>query len=107
MSQVALTTRVGTGRRRRHASSSGATWGSPATYLVATVLIAICIAPVLYIIIGGFRTNSQITVDPSGWPSPWVVTNYLNVLATYGVGAVFIFEWRRQNEAEVDISFLD
>lgn len=82
MSQVALTTRVGTGRRRRHASSSGATWGSPATYLVATVLIAICIAPVLYIIIGGFRTNSQITVDPSGWPSPWVVTNYLNVLAS-------------------------
>ncbi len=82
MSQVALTTRVGSGRRRRHASASGATWGSPATYLVATVLIAICIAPVLYIIIGGFRTNSQITVDPSGWPSPWVVTNYLSVLAS-------------------------
>lgn len=52
------------------------------TYLVATVLIAICVAPVLYIIIGGFRTNSQITVDPSGWPSPWVATNYISVLTS-------------------------
>src|SRR5487761_2446351 len=82
MSQAALTTRVGTGRRRRHGNTSGATWGSPTTYLVATILIAVCIAPVLYIIIGGFRTNSQITVDPAGWPTPWVVTNYLQVLAS-------------------------
>jgi len=64
MSQAALTTRVATGRRKRHANGSGATWGSPTTYLVATILIAVCIAPVLYIIIGGFRTNSQITVRP-------------------------------------------
>jgi raffinose/stachyose/melibiose transport system permease protein len=82
MSQIALTTRVGTARRQRRTSSTGATWGSPVTYLVATVLIAICIAPVLYIIIGGFRSNSQITVDPAGWPAPWVITNYLNVLAS-------------------------
>jgi len=82
MSQAALTTRVAAGRRKRHANGSGATWGSPTTYLVATILIAVCIAPVLYIIIGGFRTNSQITVDPAGWPKPWVVTNYLQVLSS-------------------------
>ena len=81
MSQVALTTRT-TKRRKRHANAAGATWGSPTTYLLATILIAVCIAPVLYIIIGGFRTNAQITVDPSGWPKPWVVTNYLQVLAS-------------------------
>lgn len=34
----------------------------------------------LYIILGGFRTNSQITNDPSGLPHPWVVGNYLQVL---------------------------
>ncbi|MGC3994143.1 MAG: carbohydrate ABC transporter permease [Propionicimonas sp.] len=79
MSQAALTARPA-GRRVRR--SSGATWGSPATYLIATVLIAICIAPVLYIIVGGFRTNSQITVDPSGWPDPWVFSNYTQVLAS-------------------------
>lgn len=81
MSQVALT--AGSRRSgRKRASKSGATWGSPATYLIATVLIAICIAPVLYIIIGGFRTNSQITVDPSGLPNPWVIKNYADVLAS-------------------------
>ncbi len=79
MSQVALTGRATTSRRST-TSKSGASWGSPTTYLVATVLISVCIAPVLYIIIGGFRTNSQITVNPSGWPDPWVLTNYTSVL---------------------------
>lgn len=68
-------------RIRHHAERrSGTKWGSPLTYLIATALIAICIAPVLYIIIGGFRTNSQITMKPSGWPDPWVITNYTGVL---------------------------
>ena len=57
-------------------------WGRPSVYLVATVLIAICVAPVMYIILGGFRSNSQITVDPSGLPNPWVVENYTNVLTS-------------------------
>ena len=82
MSQVALTSRSSTRRGRPRKRTSGATWGSPGTYLIATVLIAICIAPVLYIIIGGFRTNSQITVDPSGWPNPWVLKNYADVLGS-------------------------
>ena len=82
MSQAALTARVATSRRRSTKGGSGASWGSPTTYLVATVLISICIAPVLYIIIGGFRSNSQITVNPSGWPDPWVLTNYTSVLTS-------------------------
>src|SRR5664279_3050927 len=82
MSQVALTAGTATKRGKRHANASGATWGSPTTYLVATVLIAVCIAPVLYIIIGGFRTNAQITIDASGWPKPWVIGNYTQVLSS-------------------------
>lgn len=82
MSQVALTASNRRSSARKRASKSGATWGSPGTYLIATILIAICIAPVLYIIIGGFRTNSQITVDPSGFPNPWVLKNYADVLAS-------------------------
>ncbi|MBN9107003.1 MAG: carbohydrate ABC transporter permease [Propionibacteriaceae bacterium] len=82
MSQVALTARATTRQGRRPSGGTGATWGSPVTYLIATVLIAVCIAPVLYIIVGGFRTNSQITVDPSGWPNPWVFTNYTDVLTS-------------------------
>jgi raffinose/stachyose/melibiose transport system permease protein len=38
------------------------------------------LAPVVYIILGGFRTNAQITTDPAGWPSPWKFDNYLDVL---------------------------
>src|SRR5690606_10171143 len=45
-------------------------WGNPWVYLLAVILVSICITPVLYIIIGGFRTNAQITQDPSGWPEP-------------------------------------
>lgn len=57
-------------------------WGNPWTYLLATILVAVCIGPVLYIIIGGFRTNSQITADPSGMPDPWVMQNYIDVLGS-------------------------
>jgi raffinose/stachyose/melibiose transport system permease protein len=54
----------------------------PFTYLVALVFIAVCLAPVLYIVVGGFRTNSQITNAPSAWPNPWQFDNYLNVLVS-------------------------
>jgi len=66
------------GRPRRVRQS----WGSPWTYLLATVLVAVCVGPVLYIVIGGFRSNAQITADPSGWPAPWVLGNYTEVLAS-------------------------
>ena len=54
-------------------------WGHPVVYLLSVILVAICTVPVLYIIIGGFRTNSQITHNPSGLPDPWVIQNYVNV----------------------------
>jgi raffinose/stachyose/melibiose transport system permease protein len=56
-------------------------WGTPVAYVVAVLVIAAMLAPVLFIIIGGFRTNAQITTDPSGWPSVWNIGNYLDVLA--------------------------
>lgn len=68
-------------RPRRNRSLARAGW---ATYLVAFAFVGICIAPVLYIVLGGFRTNSQITADPSGFPSPWQVGNYVDVLASSG-----------------------
>ncbi|HZM75766.1 MAG TPA: carbohydrate ABC transporter permease [Candidatus Limnocylindrales bacterium] len=56
-------------------------------YFVALLLIGVMLAPIVYIILGGFRTNAQITTDPAGWPKPWNVANYLDVLG----GEVF---WR-------------
>jgi raffinose/stachyose/melibiose transport system permease protein len=63
--------------RRRE---KGLPWGSPVIYFVALVVIALMLAPIAYIVLGGFRTNSQITVDPAGFPNPWNVGNYLDVL---------------------------
>ncbi|MEE8739181.1 MAG: carbohydrate ABC transporter permease [Bifidobacterium sp.] len=57
-------------------------WGNPIVYFFSLVLVAICIAPVLYIILGGFRDNSQITVSPAGLPKPWVLSNYASVIAS-------------------------
>ncbi|HKP05843.1 MAG TPA: carbohydrate ABC transporter permease, partial [Microbacterium sp.] len=54
--------------------------GTPAVYFVALVVIALMLGPVIYIILGGFRSNSQITTNPAGLPDPWVFTNYLDVL---------------------------
>ncbi|WP_232304684.1 carbohydrate ABC transporter permease [Microbacterium sp. XT11] len=67
--------------RRGKRRAPAVRWGSPGVYLLALVLITVCITPVLYIIVGGFRTSSQITADPSGLPAPWVVANYGDVLA--------------------------
>jgi raffinose/stachyose/melibiose transport system permease protein len=57
-------------------------WGNPVTYFIALVFIAVSLAPVLYIILGGFRTNSQITTDPAGLPAPWQIGNYIGVLTS-------------------------
>lgn len=55
--------------------------GSLAAYLVAFALVGVCLAPAVYIILGGFRTNSQIIQSPAGLPDPWEVGNYTRLLA--------------------------
>ena len=56
--------------------------GNPVVYLAALMLIGLMLGPVIYIVIGGFRTNAQITTDPGALPDPWVVGNYTGVLAS-------------------------
>ncbi|MDR0285340.1 MAG: carbohydrate ABC transporter permease [Propionibacteriaceae bacterium] len=65
-------------------------WGHPAIYFIALCIIAVCLAPVLYIIVNGFRDNSQMTLNPSGWPNPWVPGNYGAVVT----GRIGMF-WRQ------------
>ncbi|WP_182111605.1 MULTISPECIES: carbohydrate ABC transporter permease [unclassified Actinotalea] len=52
----------------------------PMTYVIAFFFVGLCIAPVAYIVVGGFRDNSQIIRDPAGLPNPWELGNYLGVL---------------------------
>lgn len=57
-------------------------FGQPFVYLVALVVVAVTIAPVLYVVLNGFRSTAQINQDPAGLPSPWVFSNYLDVLTS-------------------------
>lgn len=52
------------------------------TYFVALLLVGLMLAPIAYIIIGGFRSNSEITVDPAGLPTTWHWENYADVLTS-------------------------
>jgi raffinose/stachyose/melibiose transport system permease protein len=78
MSTTAYKLPVPAGRPARRSIN----WGHPITYFIALVFIAVSLAPVLYIVFGGFRTNSQITTDPAGLPAPWQVGNYVGVLTS-------------------------
>ncbi|MFF1574308.1 carbohydrate ABC transporter permease [Leifsonia sp. NPDC058292] len=68
--------------RRSRPNRNGDKWGSPVTYFIALVFIAACLGPILYIILGGFRSNAQISVSPAGLPNPWKFDNYLGVLTS-------------------------
>ena len=65
------------GRRQRRVRPS-----IPVSYLVALVIIAITLVPMLYVIVGGFRTTAQLNVAPTGLPHPWVWQNYQAILTS-------------------------
>ncbi|WP_207457296.1 carbohydrate ABC transporter permease [Herbiconiux sp. SYSU D00978] len=68
------------GSRPTHRERQPIRWGTPVAYVVAAIVILLMLAPVAFIILSGFRTNSQITTNPAGFPNPWEVGNYLAVL---------------------------
>jgi len=66
--------------------SSGQRWSrrlsQPFVYLVALMVVGIAVAPVTYVMIGGFRSNLQITENPAALPDPWIFSNYTEVLTS-------------------------
>ena len=51
--------------RARRPRNGRLPWGSPAIYFGALVVVALMLAPILYIIIGGFRTTAEEEADMS------------------------------------------
>jgi raffinose/stachyose/melibiose transport system permease protein len=50
---------------------------------VVVLLVAIAVLlPVVYAVLGGFRTTGQIAAHPVGLPSPWIFSNYLDILGS-------------------------
>ena len=54
--------------------------GNALVYAIALAVVAITLGPVLYGVLGGFRTNAQLAENPAGLPAPWVLDNYAGVL---------------------------
>lgn len=65
---------------RRHPRPRRFGGGTPLAYAVAVVAVAMSLGPVLYAVLGGFRTNDQLASSPAGLPDPWVTSNYTAVL---------------------------
>jgi raffinose/stachyose/melibiose transport system permease protein len=53
-----------------------------AHYAVAIGVLLVVIVPVVYAVLGGFRTTGQISADPVGLPRPWVFDNYREILGS-------------------------
>ncbi|MFD7988878.1 carbohydrate ABC transporter permease [Kitasatospora indigofera] len=70
----------------RRASAPGRRPGTPlstaARYLAALAVVGVTAVPLLFVVLGGFRTNAQINAHPTGWPDPWVFSNYTRILGS-------------------------
>jgi raffinose/stachyose/melibiose transport system permease protein len=51
-----------------------------ARYGVLTLVAVAILAPIAYAVLGGFMTNGQLVGNPVSLPSPWILTNYTDVL---------------------------
>ena len=67
---------VATSRRRARITVPGVVG-----YVVLLAVTAAIVLPILYAILGGFKTNGQLAANPVAiLPDPWVSTNYTDVL---------------------------
>jgi raffinose/stachyose/melibiose transport system permease protein len=84
VSATTTTTSIVTGSPDRPPAPAGRRfdWNQPFVYLVALVVAAVAVGPVLYVLIGGFRTTGDLNADPAGLPDPWTVQNYAAVLGS-------------------------
>ena len=76
---------AGPAPERRHRRGT-----NPLIYFVALLVVGFTLGPVLYAVLGGFRSNAQLAESPAGLPDPWVWDNYIGVLTgdklwTYGL----------------------
>jgi raffinose/stachyose/melibiose transport system permease protein len=52
-------------------------------YVVVIVVLAVILIPLLFAVLGGFRTTNQLVTHPAGLPNPWVLTNYRSILGDH------------------------
>jgi raffinose/stachyose/melibiose transport system permease protein len=66
---------------RRRASLAQRNLVTIVGYLVLAVVATAILVPIVYAVLGGFKTNGQLAGNPAALlPSPWVFTNYTDVI---------------------------
>jgi raffinose/stachyose/melibiose transport system permease protein len=80
---TALSARAPRHSTRRDVIRDRRTWLSlPASYLVILIVLAVTVAPMLYMIVGGFSTTAQLNANPNALPHPWVWGNYATIITS-------------------------
>src|SRR5580693_9201356 len=80
---TALSARSARPAPRRDVVRARRTWLSvPASYLVILLVLALTLAPMLYMIVGGFSTTAQLNTNPNALPHPWVWGNYATIVTS-------------------------
>jgi raffinose/stachyose/melibiose transport system permease protein len=52
-----------------------------AGYVILVIVAALILVPIVFAVLGGFKSNGQLVGDPGALiPSPWVLTNYSDVI---------------------------
>ncbi|WP_297081838.1 carbohydrate ABC transporter permease [uncultured Demequina sp.] len=81
---MATSTIPETRTRRRSSKARTQLTGDSSIYVtifVALVAVGLTLGPLIYLALGGFRSNAQIAADPNALPDPWVWQNYWNILS--------------------------
>ena len=77
---TAASARLGRRSPRRDVIRARRTWLSmPASYLVILLVLALTLAPMLYMLVGGFSSTAQLNANPNALPHPWVWSNYASI----------------------------
>ncbi|MER6575189.1 carbohydrate ABC transporter permease [Nonomuraea sp. NPDC001023] len=51
-------------------------------HAIAWLVGAFILVPIVYALLGGFKSNSQLSGNPFGLPDPWITANYTDVLGS-------------------------
>jgi raffinose/stachyose/melibiose transport system permease protein len=64
----------------RRRASRRTRWRSAALFTIATAVAAVIVVPIYFGVLGGFKDNAQLSTTPLALPSPWLVSNYLDIV---------------------------